>query len=145
KVFDKRVDISPPTISQPDPPNEIDVNALPEEDIFVKVSFRLEVGQLIDSHMMQLVPLPFAKSLVEQLLQQSAPAQGKEEAAAAAEPLDKQTDKTKREMETSRPKDKSSRPQFIGKPADHTTVEQASFAEFEHVELDKNEQRNLDL
>src|SRR5699024_2129958 len=37
KVFDKRVDISPPTISQSDPPNEMDVEALPDDDIFVRV------------------------------------------------------------------------------------------------------------
>ena len=36
--------------------------------MFVKVSFRLKIGDLIDSNIMQLLPLDFAKSLVEELL-----------------------------------------------------------------------------
>ena len=36
--------------------------------MFVKVSFRLKIGDLIDSNIMQLLQLHFAKSLVEDLL-----------------------------------------------------------------------------
>ena len=36
--------------------------------LFVKVSFRLKIGDLIDSNIMQLLQLTFAKRLVEELL-----------------------------------------------------------------------------
>ena len=36
--------------------------------MFVKVSFRLKIGTLVDSNIMQLLPLDFAKSLVNELL-----------------------------------------------------------------------------
>ncbi|HLR07937.1 MAG TPA: flagellar motor switch phosphatase FliY [Bacillota bacterium] len=147
KVFDKRVDISPPTISQSDPPNEMDVEALPDDDIFVRVSFRLEVGQLIDSHIMQLVPLPFAKNLVEQLLQKSSSEQAEEEAAGAVEPLERKTyQASQKTSSVNQSANDQAQPQMIGsKAADHTTVQQAAFTEFEQVELDKNEQRNLNM
>ncbi|KPC99925.1 flagellar motor switch protein [Geobacillus sp. BCO2] len=41
---------------------------LPDEDFFIKVSFRLKIGELIDSNIMQLLPVDFAKELVAQLL-----------------------------------------------------------------------------
>lgn len=65
-MFNQKVDISPP---------EIDIinfreNSLEEldEDILIKTSFRLKVGNLIDSHMMQLIPLSFAKEMVQKVL-----------------------------------------------------------------------------
>ena len=39
--------------------------------MFVKVSFRLKIGDLVDSNIMQLLQLNFAKSLVEELLNPS--------------------------------------------------------------------------
>ena len=36
--------------------------------MLVKVSFRLKIGTLVDSNIMQLLPLDFAKSLVNELL-----------------------------------------------------------------------------
>ncbi len=44
---------------------------IPDDDMFVKVSFRLKIGDLIDSNIMQLLPTEFAKSLVEELLNPS--------------------------------------------------------------------------
>lgn len=66
-VFRKKVDISPPTI---------DLMYLPEgegaehltQELLVKISFRLKIGSLIDSSIMQLLPLHFAKSLVSELV-----------------------------------------------------------------------------
>ena len=43
-------------------------DAIPNSDLLAKISFRLRVGDLIDSNIMQLLPLPFAKSLVDELL-----------------------------------------------------------------------------
>lgn len=35
---------------------------IPEDDLLVKVSFRLKIGSLIDSNLMQLFPLQFGKT-----------------------------------------------------------------------------------
>lgn len=67
-IFSKRVDISPPMIDILDFKNGEGTHRIPNEDMMVKISFRLKVGNLIDSSIMQLVPLEFAKSLVEELL-----------------------------------------------------------------------------
>src|SRR5690625_4687308 len=67
-VFNKRVDISPPSVEYKDIDKLEEVHHEIEGDIFVKVSFQLKVGELIDSTIMQLIPLEFAKLLVTQLL-----------------------------------------------------------------------------
>jgi len=76
-IFSKKVDISPPSIDILNVTEGEGTDRLPAVDMLVKVSFRLKVGELIDSSIMQLVPLEFAKGLVEELLNPS-PAQEKE-------------------------------------------------------------------
>lgn len=80
-VFNKKVDISPPSIDLMDIQSEKGTENIPQEDLLIKVSFTLKVGDLIDSNIMQLLPLPFGKSLVASLVGGEA----EEEAAAVAE------------------------------------------------------------
>jgi flagellar motor switch protein FliN len=67
-IFSKKVDISPPSVELLDLTQGEGTDTLLEEDLQVKVSFRLTIGNLIDSNIMQLLPLPFAKTLVGELL-----------------------------------------------------------------------------
>ncbi|MFC0558595.1 flagellar motor switch phosphatase FliY [Halalkalibacter alkalisediminis] len=67
-IFNKRVDISPPGIDLMDVKKDEGTTNLPEEDTLVKISFRLKVGDLIDSNIMQLVTVTFAKNLVNELM-----------------------------------------------------------------------------
>jgi flagellar motor switch protein FliN len=67
-VFNKRVDISPPNINLLNVAEGEGTETIPEDDILVKVSFSLKIGSLIDSNIMQLLPVTFAKSLVDDLL-----------------------------------------------------------------------------
>ncbi|MFE0506484.1 flagellar motor switch phosphatase FliY [Peribacillus butanolivorans] len=67
-IFSKKVDISPPSIDLLNFLNGEGESAIPDEDLFAKISFRLRVGTLIDSNIMQLLPLEFAKGLVSELL-----------------------------------------------------------------------------
>jgi len=67
-IFGKRVDISPPSIDILNVLEGAGTDKIPDDDMFVKVSFRLKIGDLIDSNIMQLLQLNFAKSLVEELL-----------------------------------------------------------------------------
>jgi flagellar motor switch protein FliN len=71
-IFSKRVDISPPSIDILNVSQGEGTDKIPEDDLFVKVSFRLKIGDLIDSNIMQLLQLDFAKSLVGELLNPTA-------------------------------------------------------------------------
>jgi flagellar motor switch protein FliN len=67
-MFDKRVDISPPESTQVRPDTDIDRIRISDDDVIVKIAFSLTVGTLIDSEIMQLIPLPFAKEMVHNLM-----------------------------------------------------------------------------
>jgi flagellar motor switch protein FliN len=67
-IFNKKVDISPPGIDLMDISGGQGTRNIPDEDILVKISFSLKIGSLIDSQIMQLVTVSFAKDLVDQLM-----------------------------------------------------------------------------
>lgn len=67
-IFDRFVNISPPSIDILDLSEG--VSNLPDFDVFIKVSFRLTIGDLIDSTIMQLLPISFAQNMVQRLLGQ---------------------------------------------------------------------------
>ena len=65
-MLKKKIDISPPVASVVDLNEDIG-EGIPEflNNKFVKVAFRMVIGDLVDSEIMQLYPLDFAKSLFE--------------------------------------------------------------------------------
>ncbi|PWW06405.1 flagellar motor switch protein FliN/FliY [Paenibacillus cellulosilyticus] len=67
-IFNRFVNISPPGINILDVDNGDGVNSLPQDDYFINVSFRLMIGDLIDSTIMQLLPVSFAKQMVQTLM-----------------------------------------------------------------------------
>ncbi|MFJ7735222.1 flagellar motor switch phosphatase FliY [Lysinibacillus sp. NPDC097287] len=67
-VFNKKVDISPPSIDLMNISQNEGRDNIPEDDLLVKVSFRLRIGSLIDSNLMQLLPLKFSQNIVKSLL-----------------------------------------------------------------------------
>lgn len=79
-IFNRFINISPPGIDILDLTNG-DGN-LPSDDVLIKVSFRLTIGDLIDSNIMQLLPLHFAKEMITSLLGEST----SEAAATTASP-----------------------------------------------------------
>lgn len=91
-MFNKRIDILPPKAFSMllDDPSVIR-NFLPNEQV-VKISFRMEIGDVIDSEIMQLLPIDFAKTMVYNLFnninssKQSTPAQAKTLEPAPAMP-----------------------------------------------------------
>jgi len=63
-MFGRKVDISPPTskvIENDDVPISDDIS---EDQPIVKVSFRLTIGDLVDSNIMQIFPIEIAKNIV---------------------------------------------------------------------------------
>lgn len=67
-MFNRFVNISPPGIDILDPMHGDGVSSLPDEETLVTVSFRLLIGELIDSTLMQLLPVNFAKKMVSILM-----------------------------------------------------------------------------
>jgi flagellar motor switch protein FliN/FliY len=141
-IFDKKIDISPPVINVEDPRGENHVETTFETDAFVSVSFRLKVGMLIDSMMMQLMPIKFAKQMVAQLLNGHA---------------EEMTTKIKEEEQLSPLTEAPSGQrqatvecgvdsQLLGSIAkEGAPVQRADFSEFDHAALNQNKQRNLDM
>ena len=72
-VFNKKVDISPPTIDLMNLIEGEGTDAIPENELLIKISFRLKIGELIDSNIMQLLPLEFGQSLVKSLIGEDEP------------------------------------------------------------------------
>lgn len=65
-LFNQKVDISPPAIDVLGfPPKDLEHL---EDDIIIQVSFSLKVGNLIDSNMIQFIPLSFGKEMIQQIL-----------------------------------------------------------------------------
>jgi len=148
-VFNKRVDISPPLVEYEDIDKLEEVHGEFDGDVFVRVSFQLKVGDLIDSNMTQLIPIDFAKILVNQLLNPD------EEAAATVAPeqqekvIDIEKEKPKlmeKEINESNIETADSYPQHIGSQVNQqSTIQPASFSEFEQTNISQQNQRNLDM
>ncbi|REK57909.1 MAG: flagellar motor switch phosphatase FliY [Thermobacillus sp.] len=83
-IFNRLVNISPPSVNILDVMKGDGVSSLPPVDVFVKISFRLTIGDLIDSTIMQLLPVPFVKELVRNLIGGDPAAQTSQPAAAPA-------------------------------------------------------------
>lgn len=67
-IFNRMVNISPPGIDIMDISSGQGTSNIPNEDVFVKVMFRLTIGDLIDSSIMQLVTVSFAKDMISSLM-----------------------------------------------------------------------------
>ena len=68
-MFNKKIDISPPKVSLVDFGSEEKITELAgSSDPIVRISFRMEVDGLIDSEIMQILPVNVAKEMVEALL-----------------------------------------------------------------------------
>ncbi|WP_339316634.1 flagellar motor switch phosphatase FliY [Oceanobacillus sp. FSL W7-1304] len=155
-VFNKRVDISPPSILDEEVTGVKNENVF-DEEVYVKVFFKLTVGNLINSNMMQLIPLRFAKELVNELLNGSEEhAIEKKESAATLEaeiPVTENSVAKQQEQAVynnslqAETRDDPAEPQYLGHKvtSSHAEVHQAAFSDFEKVELNTGQQRNLDM
>ncbi|GIO18389.1 flagellar motor switch phosphatase FliY [Oceanobacillus oncorhynchi subsp. incaldanensis] len=165
-VFNKKIDISPPEIIHGLENQKKE--GLFKDEVYVKVFFKLMVGDLIDSNMVQLVPLDFAKELVHQLMNPAPEAKEepsvKEEpetavsqtaasvnthSAVAAAPV---TEEKQAEQEQPvRPAGNTGttnqkNDEILGRPSSQEAdVQEAAFSEFEQAPLNYQGQRNLDM
>lgn len=148
-IFEKRVDISPPKIDMLDLPEDEGLDYIPDENILVKISFNLKVGNLIDSNFMQLLPYRFAKDLVENLLQhdssseRSVPTQG-----SVSYPGKEQDGDTPFSHELTE-EDKQQQPSQLlgtyGSQQQEAEIQSAQFSDFGTQPPVLKELRNLDM
>lgn len=84
-MLGRMIDISPPIANLIDLNQNIEDGIVPEflSGTFVKIAFKMEIGDLVDSEIMQLYPFDFAKGLYDIFVQDisAAPAPTQEEAA----------------------------------------------------------------
>lgn len=150
-VFNKRVDISPPSIELMDLNSDEGTGNIPDVDMMVKVAFNLKVGDLIDSQIMQLVPLYFGKDLVDQLMNPEPNPELSEE-VSYEEPA-KQASPPPPQRSVSQPEAERPAPQpqapHRAEPAYHNprheNVHPAAFTDFSHQEPVSVDQRNLNM
>ncbi len=160
-VFNKKVDISPPTIELLDVQADEGTDSIPHENLLIRVSFNLKVGELIDSNIMQLFPLDLGKELVASLVgeaaaeaapttaepemrvsQPSAPAQGAvQEELSSRQPAYEQPSAAAQPAYIEPPQQM---PQRQHAPQ-HLDVQQAQFANFDAPSLSQSEASNLNL
>lgn len=152
-IFNKKVDISPPYTSIMDVTEEETNRSLDtNEDALIKVSFQLKIGTLIDSKIMQLLPVSFAKDLVDQLLNASVDEETTTTSLNSSQVTQNDTSKPKEEVGShsqereeavvERPK----QPRNLGQSSpQNSEVHVADFETFEEIQLPKEEKRNLDL
>lgn len=147
-VFNKKVDISPPTIDLMNLMQGEGSDAIPEDELLIKISFRLKIGELIDSNIMQLLPLEFGMNLVKSLIGDEEP----EVAATITEekiyqaPVQQQpTMQTQQTPEAPSQAPVQYSQQHSRPQPPPVEVQQAQFASFESPSLSQNESRNLNL
>jgi len=87
-IMESRIDISPPTATIVNLTEVINGGEIAEflKGDFVKISFRLEVGDLINSELMQLYPFDFAKVLNDKFLKYSGLDTSKDKFGQMSEP-----------------------------------------------------------
>jgi len=162
-IFHKKIDISPPIVETGERAKETSARSI-DEEVFVQVSFQLQVGDLIDSSIMQIIPFPFANELVDELLNPSAQ-QGTGPDAAIDEieniiheetgttPAPQQVQSQPAQIKPQpappahhEPEPVQQAPQHLGASFQgNPDVQQAAFSEFGQVQLQAHEQRNMNM
>ncbi|MGE7947300.1 flagellar motor switch phosphatase FliY [Lysinibacillus sp. NPDC093688] len=173
-VFNKKVDISPPTIDLMNISQNEGRENIPEDDLLVKVSFRLRIGNLIDSNIMQLLPLKFSQNIVKSLLgeteaiEEPVAATLAPEAPVAPPPVQQQASMQPQAPVTpppaqpvyqqqpapvQQPMYQEQQPMYQGqqqtpqatRPVQPVNVQQAQFASFDPNVISQSEARNLNM
>ncbi len=166
-VFNQKVDISPPSIDLMNISNNEGTNNIPDDDLMVKISFRLRIGELIDSNLMQLLPLKFSQKIVKSLMgesdeEEAATVAPPEPVAQQAPPQSQQQQPMYQEPTPQQPMYQQPMPQqpmyqqpmpqqpmyqqpMYAQPQQPVNVQQAQFTNFEAAHITQAEARNLNM
>jgi len=67
-MFKKNINISPPTVTIINFADEKPSDLFESDEPIVKINFKLQITNILNSYLMQLIPVEFAKDMVESLL-----------------------------------------------------------------------------
>lgn len=117
-MLNKTIDISPPVSDLVDLKETVDEGEIDEflSERFVKISFRMVVGDLVDSEIMQLYPFSFAKEMcasVRENMEADAATQPEQETAPEPKP---QPQQVKQETPQPAPQQAAGQTQMGGQP-----------------------------
>ncbi len=151
-IFNQKVDISPPSIDLLNISRNEGTDNIPQDDLLVKISFRLRIGELIDSNLMQLLPLKFSKKVVKSLMGEvdepvaataapSQPIQPTQPVQQQAQPMQQPVQQPMYQQPMYQ-QPVYQQPTYVAPPAN---VQQAQFASFESANISQNEARNLNM
>lgn len=164
-VFNKKVDISPPSLDLLNLMEGKGAEKIPSDDVLVKVSFRLKIGDLIDSNLMQLFPVNFARQLVDDLLNphidtpEPSPSLS-EPTVPAAPPAQVSYQEPPRQETVRMPEapqhytmppvqppafQQQAAPQHINQPSYPVDIQPAAFSSFDSAAVPETETRNLNM
>lgn len=162
-MLERKVDISPPKASLLDLSDSIQDEMTSFLDgEFVMVSFKMEIGDIVDSQIMQLYPVDFAKDLYQKFVGESAEAAATNEAAEAPSPepapLQQQEQAPMQQnipqqqaMPQGMPQQQVAMPQgmvqqpMYGMPMPDVNVQPVQFQQFNQAIVPLNQQENIDL
>lgn len=143
EMFSKKIDIFPPRVYNISLTAEDFVGLFPEFNMsFIRISFKMVIGDLIDSEIMQLIPIDFAKEMVDKLLhgigshnvppQPAAPAKPQQPAPPPAQSMDvKQQTAPKQEPRQQAPQPEYYAPQPRPQASSPVNVQPIQFQSFD--------------
>lgn len=68
-LFNRSIEISPPQVSYKDLKTEnVDLNSIHDDSIVIRIAFRMVVEALLDSELIQLIPLEYGRKIASSLL-----------------------------------------------------------------------------
>lgn len=141
-MFNQKVDISPPAIDILGfPPKKLEDL---EDDIIIQVSFHLKVGSLIDSNMIQFIPLSFGKEMIHKILypvETAAASAVLEEPATAAQETPAAAKQTVSPSEPERRAPEKT----VEEPPVHTNVQKVEYSTFSNHSQVNTAAANIDL
>lgn len=160
-IFNQKVDISPPTIDLMNISQNEGTDNIPPDDLLVKISFRLRIGELIDSNLMQLLPLNFSKKVVKSLMGETdelagtiAPAPPTSQPVSAVQPAQPLQQPVQQASQQPVQQPMYEQPVYqqpvyqqpmYAAPQQQVNVQQAQFASFESANITQTEARNLNM
>lgn len=143
-IFNTGISISPPRVEYLTLEDKMmESRAFAEDDIVVQISFRISIGDLIDSTIMQLAPLEFLKDMVQKLVEGQLSlyeaADGEE-----SESEEKETEKPRPEGGEAREEPKQEegeekRDESTAEEKDKVDVGQVAFTDFAEEEGEKGQ------
>jgi flagellar motor switch protein FliN/FliY len=149
-IFKKKVDISPPSIGLLDYKIGKGTNKVPEDEYLIKVSFRIRVGELIDSSIMQVYPIQFGKQLVSDLFEVNSPKKEEPNSVPTQSPISQpiSENENQREVVTAPSAPSAYGNQTLSSGSNQVSnhsVQPAAFSTLQPTSMPENEARNLNM